>query len=410
VSPAEVNRVGVVGAGTMGAGIAQLACMSGYETFIYELDTRALARGMERLRVALDRGVERKRWSEAEVQAALARVHSDTIIEVLARCDLVIEAAPEELSLKRDLFDRLARVCRPEAVLATNTSSLSVTAIAAEVPKPNRVVGMHFFNPPALMRLVEVVSGDESDTDSLDHATEVARRMGRQPIRARDAIGFVANRCARPFTLEALRMFGEGVASHEEIDRICRLGGGFRMGPFELMDLIGVDVNFGVARSFYEQSFGEPRWRPHPVQAKLVDSGRLGRKSGRGFYAYSKGKPHREQDPDVDTDRPILDDDDLLERIAGPLGPEVLGRIGAGIANEACFALGEGVASADDINTAMQLGFNWPLGPLEWGNRIGWARALGRLEKLRELHGETYRPAPLLREAATTGSVPTGSS
>jgi 3-hydroxybutyryl-CoA dehydrogenase len=394
----------------MGAGIAQLACMAGYETFVYELDSRALASGMERLRGALDRGTERGRWSESEVRAALDRVNSDTIIEVLAGCDLVIEAAPEDLPLKRDLFDRLARVCRPEAVFATNTSSLSVTAIAAEVPRPSRVVGMHFFNPPALMRLVEVVAGDESEEDALDHATTVARRMGRQPIHARDAIGFVANRCARPFTLEALRMLGEGVASHEEIDRICRLGGGFRMGPFELMDLIGVDVNFGVARSFYEQSFGEPRWRPHPVQAKLVDSGRLGRKSGRGFYRYEKGKPHREQDPEVDTAQPILEDDELLERIAGPLGPEVLGRVAAGITNEACFALGEGVASADDINTAMQLGFNWPLGPLEWGNRFGWARGLGRLEELRELHGDAYRAAPLLREAATTGSAPTGSS
>jgi 3-hydroxybutyryl-CoA dehydrogenase len=407
MSPAEITRIGVVGAGTMGAGIAQLACMSGYETFVYELDTRALARGMERLRTALNRGVERDRWSQAEVEAALARVHSDTIIEVLSRCDLVIEAATEDLTVKRDLFDRLARVCRPETALATNTSSLSVTAIAARVPNPNRVVGMHFFNPPALMRLVEVVAGDESDDESLDHATGVARRMGRTPIWARDAIGFVANRCARPFTLEALRMLGEGVASHEEIDRICRLGGGFRMGPFELMDLIGIDVNFGVARSFYEQSFGEPRWRPHPIQARLVDSGRLGRKSGRGFYTYAKDVPHRERDPQVETTPPILDDE-LLERVAGPLGPEVLGRIGAGIANEACFALGEKVASADDINTAMQLGFNWPLGPLEWGNRIGWARALGTLERLREEQGEAYRPAPLLREAAATGASPTG--
>ena len=410
MSPAEITRVGVVGAGTMGAGLTQLACMSGYETFLYELDDRALARGMERLRVALERGVERGRWNRDEVEQALGRVKSDTIIEVLARCDLVIEAAPEDLSLKRDLFDRLARVCRPEAVLATNTSSLSVTAIAAEVPRPNRVVGMHFFNPPALMRLVEVVAGDESDEESLGHATQVARRMGRQPIKARDAIGFVANRCARPFTLESLRMLGEGVASHEEIDRICRLGGGFRMGPFELMDLIGVDVNFGVARSFYEQSFGEPRWRPHPIQAKLVDSGRLGRKTGRGFYTYEKGKPHREEDPALVADPPLLNDDERLAEVAGPRAPAVLGRIAACIANEACFALGEGVASADDINTAMQLGFNWPLGPLEWGNRIGWSRALGRLDELRELHGDAYRAAPLLREAATTGSVPTGSS
>jgi 3-hydroxybutyryl-CoA dehydrogenase len=408
VSPAEINRVGVIGAGTMGAGIAQLSCLAGYETFLYELDDRALAAGLERLRVALHRGVERQRWSDAEAEAAIGRLQSDTILEVLERCDLVIEAAPEQLELKRDLFERLARITRPETVLATNTSSLSVTAIAGAVPKPNRVVGMHFFNPPALMSLVEIVAGEESDDESLAHATEVARRMGRTPIRARDAIGFVANRCARPFTLESLRMAGTGIASPEEIDRVCRMGGGFRMGPFELMDLIGIDVNFGVARSFHEQSFGEPRWRPHPIQARMVASGRLGRKSGRGFYRYAKDTPYRERDPDVAEPRPIADDDELLERVAGPLAPRVLGRIAAQIVNEACFALGEGVASAEDIDTAMRLGFNWPIGPLQWGTRMGWARALGVLEELRELEGEAYRPAPLLRRYAAGGADAAG--
>ncbi|MGH2955429.1 MAG: 3-hydroxyacyl-CoA dehydrogenase NAD-binding domain-containing protein [Solirubrobacterales bacterium] len=403
MSPAQINSVGVIGAGTMGAGVAQLACLAGYQTFLYELDDRALAAGLERLRSALRRGVERRRWTDAEAEAALERLRSDTILEVLERCDLVIEAAPERLELKRDIFERLARIIRPESVLATNTSSLSVTAIAASVPKPNRMVGMHFFNPPALMKLVEIVAGEESDEESLEHATEVARRMGRTPIRARDAIGFVANRCARPFTLEALRLAGGGVASHEGIDRICRLGGGFRMGPFELMDLIGIDVNFGVARSFHEQSFGEPRWRPHPIQARMAASGRLGRKSGRGFYRYAKDEPHRERDPDVSEPRPIVVDDELLERVAGPLAPRVLGRIGAQLVNEACFALGEGVASGEDIDTAMRLGFNWPIGPLQWGTRMGWARALGILEELRELEGEAYRPAPLLRRHAAGG-------
>lgn len=397
----SVERVGVVGAGTMGAGIAQIAALGGYETHLYDLDGKALGRGVEQIRNGLRRGVERGRFGEDEARAALERLQSDTIIEVLRNCELVIEAAPEDLELKRTLFGLLTNTCGDETILATNTSSLSVTAIAASITAPERVVGMHFFNPPAAMMLVEIVAGDESGEPALELATEVARRMGRTPIRARDGIGFVANRCARPFTLEALRMLGEGAGSHEEIDRACRLGGGFRMGPFELMDLIGVDVNFAVARSFHEQSFGEPRWRPHPVQARMVDSGRLGRKSGRGFYAYEADTPHRERDPDVDAERPLVDDSEL-ERIAGPIAPGVLGRIGAQIANEACFALGERVASPEDIDTAMRLGFNWPLGPLEWGERMGWARALGTLEELRELHGEAYRPAPLLRERATT--------
>jgi 3-hydroxybutyryl-CoA dehydrogenase len=389
--------VGVVGAGTMGAGIAQIAALGGYRTVIYEIDSKGLERGLEQLRNGLRRGVERGRWSEQQANDALGRIETDSIIEVLRGCELVIEAAPEDLDLKRNLFGRLASVCGDEAVLATNTSSLSVTAIAAAIPLPQRVVGMHFFNPPALMELVEVVAGDESGKQPLELATEVGRGMGRTPIRARDSVGFVANRCVRPFFLESLRMLSEGVAPHDEIDRIIRLGAGLRMGPFELMDLIGIDVNFAVAKSFWEQSFGEPRWRPSPIHERMVASGRLGRKTGRGFYTYEQGTPHRPRDPDVSAERPIFDEDEL-EEVAGPNAPLVLTRLGSTIANEACFALGERVASEEGINTAMRLGYNWPLGSLEWGERLGWSRALGVLEELRELQGEAYRPAPVMRE------------
>jgi 3-hydroxybutyryl-CoA dehydrogenase len=250
------------------------------------------------------------------------------------------------------------------------------------------------------MELVEVVAGDESGEAPLELATEVARGMGRTPIRARDSVGFVANRCVRPFFLESLRMLADGVAPHDEIDRIVRLGAGLRMGPFELMDLIGIDVNFAVARSFWDQSFGEPRWRPSPIHERMVASGRLGRKTGRGFYTYEKGTPHRPRDPEVEAERPIFDEDEL-ERVTGPNGPAVLTRLGSTIANEACFALGEGVASADDINTAMRLGYNWPIGSLEWGERLGWNRALAVLDELRDLEGEAYRPASVLRDRAS---------
>src|SRR4051812_18077882 len=384
----------------MGAGIAQIAALGGYETLLYEIDQKQLERGLEMVRNGMRRGAERGRWTQAQAAEALERLRTDTLIELLSDCDLVIEAAPEDLDLKRDLFERLASVCGPEAVLATNTSPLSVTAIAAAVPEPERIVGMHFFNPPALMKLVEVVAGEESGEPALELATEVARGMGRTPIRARDSVGFVANRCVRPFFLESLRMLAEGIAPHDELDRIVRLGAGLRMGPFELMDLIGIDVNFAVARSFWEQSFGEPRWRPSPIHEKMVASGRLGRKTGRGFYAYEKDTPHRPRDPDLPGDRPIFDEDQLIE-VAGENAPIVLTRLGATIANEACFALGEQVASAEDINTAMRLGYNWPIGPLEWGERLGWSRALGVLEELRELRGEAYRPAPALRDFAS---------
>jgi 3-hydroxybutyryl-CoA dehydrogenase len=401
----EITRVGVVGAGTMGAGIAQIAALGGYETSLHEIDQKQLARGLETIRNGMRRGTERGRWSEAEATEAMERLRTDTLIESLRECELVIEAAPEDLELKRNLFGRLAAVCGSAAVLATNTSSLSVTAIAAAVERPERIVGMHFFNPPALMRLVEIVVGDESAEPALELATEVGRGMGRTPIRARDSVGFVANRCVRPFFLESLRMLGEGLARHEEIDRIVRLGAGLRMGPFELMDLIGIDVNFAVAKSFWEQSFGEPRWRPTPIHERMVAAGRLGRKTGRGFYAYAKDTPHRPRDPDLGGGRPIFDDDEL-EAIAGPNAPAVLTRLGATIANEACFALGERVASAGDINTAMRLGYNWPIGSLDWGESLGWSRALGVLEDLRHRLGEAYRPAPLLREAAASGVLP----
>ena len=277
----------------------------------------------------------------------------------------MIEAAPEDLELKRRLFADLAEACGPEAILATNTSSLPVAAIAAERRDPERVVGMHFFNPPALMKLVEVVADRRLLRGGAGwRATEVGRRMGRTPIRAKDSPGFVANRLARPYSLESLRMLGDGVADAATIDRVVRLGGGFRMGPFELIDLIGLDVNLSVARSFYAQG-GEPeRWRPSQIQERMVDEGRLGRKSGRGFYAYEAGdrrtaRPTRNSA----SPRPTLDPEQLAK--IDPAAPEIVPRLIAQIANEAAFALEEEVGSPQDMDTAMRLGFNWPLGPLD---------------------------------------------
>src|SRR3954452_17621458 len=223
----RVERIGVLGAGTMGSGIAQLAALGGDETVMHDPVAAALEEGAARLRTGLDKGAERGRWSEEDARRAGARLETAGEIAGLAGCDLVVEAAPESLDLRRGIFGELAECCGDEAILATNTSSLSVTAIAASVPNPERVAGMHFFNPPPLMRLVEVVAGGDSSEECLLAIDEVARRVGKTPIRAADEIGFVANRCARPYSLEALRLLGGGVASHEQIDRICRLGGGF---------------------------------------------------------------------------------------------------------------------------------------------------------------------------------------
>jgi len=275
--------VGVLGAGTMGAGIAQLAAASGARTLVHDPDADALERGLERARKRLD--------DEASVEPAAE-------LSALADADIVIEAAPESLELKRELFTSVAQVVREDCVLASNTSSLSVTEIAAGVPGPERVVGMHFFNPAPVMKLVEVVAGEHTAEAALETTRELGRAMGKHVIDAADVPGFLVNRCYRPFSLEALRLVEEGLASPEQVDRVCRLGGGFRMGPFELMDLVGIDVGFEIAKSFYEQSFGEPRWRPSTLAARKVASGHHGRKTGRGWYAYPEDGEHRPPDPD----------------------------------------------------------------------------------------------------------------
>ena len=448
-----MTRIGVAGAGTMGAGIAALAAQAGMRTLLYDPDREALARAPDGVVPVSD-------------------------LEELARCRLVIEAAPEDLALKRSLFERLAALVPPDCVLATNTSSLSVTALAAGLPHPERVVGMHFFNPPLKMRLLEVVAGEESSPDALAVAREAGEAMGKRVIEAADGPGFIVNRCNRPFGLEALRIVQDGIAAPEQVDRICRMAGGFRMGPFELMDLVGLDVGLAVSRSFYEQSFGEPRWRPSPLVARRVAAGHLGRKTGRGWYEYPPGRPADPDPPEpgppgrvtitgldvlrsraaaagweviegegrpgvtVDGHELVLCDAAPLaahgaaagfnlvpplgalvevtgepgagERFFGSLGMHVervgdapglvLGRIVAQLVNEAYFALGEGTGSAADIDAGMVLGLNHPRGPLEWCELWGPGAVLAVLDGLRdEYREERYRPAPALLRAVRAG-------
>ncbi len=289
--------IGVCGAGTMGAGIAQLACLAGARTLLHDPDSEALTRGLGGIEHHLERGVQRGRISRQAADGARERLHAAPDLQDLAEAELVIEAAPERLELKRELLERLSEIVSEDCVLASNTSSLLVTAMASAATHPERVVGMHFFNPPPLMALLEVVAGIESSERALAVARAAGEAMGKHVIDAVDGPGFIVNRSNRPFGLEALRLATEQVATIEEIDRICRMGGGFRMGPFELMDLVGVDVGLDISRSFYEQSFGEPRWRPSPLTVKTVAAGRHGRKSGRGYYEYPAGGRHRPDDP-----------------------------------------------------------------------------------------------------------------
>src|SRR3954451_923254 len=281
----------------MGAGIAQLGVIAGLDTYMHDPFPEALERGGESVHRGLAKGAERGRWPEEVAGEAETRLVLAASLDELAACELVIEAAAERVELKRELFEGLSEICGPETVLASNTSSILVSSLASAAARPENVVGMHFFNPPPLMHLVEVIAATHTGERALEMATAVGDAMGKRVIVASDGPGFLVNRCARPFGAEALRLLQERAATHEQIDRICRLGGGFRMGPFELMDLVGIDVGFEVAQSFDAQSFGEPRWKPNPLQARKVAAGTLGRKTGRGWYEYPSEGSHRPDDP-----------------------------------------------------------------------------------------------------------------
>jgi len=290
VSATAARRIGVVGAGTMGAGIAQVAAASGAEVLVHDPADGAAQRGAAAARAGLERWVAKGR---ADAGAA-ARVRVAASLAELSGCELVIEAAPERLGLKRELFAALSAVA-PRAVLASNTSSIPITAIASAAADPAKVVGLHFFNPVPLMGLVEVIAGVDSGPQALELARATGEAMGKRVVDAADGPGFLVNRCNRPFGLEALKLLGDGIAHVEEIDRILRAAG-FAMGPFELQDLVGIDVGLEVSESFYALSYGEPRWRPSPLSARLVAAGRLGRKTGRGWYPYAEGKALRAPD------------------------------------------------------------------------------------------------------------------
>ena len=532
----------------MGAGIAQLAARSGARALLYDPFPEALARGIASAEDGLRKEMTKGKLSEEDAAAASERLAPVEDFAALAPCELVIEAAPERLELKHEMYAKLSDVVSEQCVLATNTSSLLVTAIAAGASHPERVVGMHFFNPAPLMPLLEVIAGVQSSQDALALAHATGEAMGKAVILAKDGPGFIVNRCNRPFGLEALRLLQEQISDVETIDRICRLEGGFRMGPFELFDLVGVETGFEISQSFYAQSFGEPRWRPSMIAARYVAAGLYGRKTGRGYYDYSDGThggtlqggqagKHRPEDtaapepaapghgegvvvisgssvladelrdaasaagyevrsPHTPTGgvlpalvldceaTPALQQSQAsaqegrpdrrgaphpqggarvllcasgslsaldpggsavgfhvlgplasaglveltrsessspvaaarAERFFGALGKHVawvgdapglvLGRIYCQVINESAFALGEGVGSAEDIDTGMKLGLSHPHGPFEWADAIGLDHVLTVLSALcDEYREERYRPAPVLRRLVAAGRL-----
>lgn len=384
-------RIGVLGAGAMGTGIAQVAATHGHPVVLGDANGAAVASARESIRRVFARQVEKDRMTGEEAAAALDRITPATLdggegLHAFETADLVIEAIVEDLAVKRDAFARLEQAAPPGTILATNTSSLSVTAIAGELARPERVVGMHFFNPVPLMPLVEVVPGLVTDPEITAAVHDLAAGWQKVPVVAKDTPGFIVNRLARPFYGEALRMYEEGVADMATIDWAMREVGGFRMGPFELMDLIGNDVNFAVTQSVFAAFFYDPRYRPSLTQQRQVEAGMLGRKAGRGYFDYTEG-----------AEAPIPQED------AG-LGERIVNRIVAMLINEAVDALFLGIASAEDLDLAMTKGVNYPKGLLAWADELGADLVLARLEDLQAEFGEDrYRPSPLLRRVARAG-------
>lgn len=320
---------------------------------------------------------------------------------------LVIEAVVEDLAVKQGIFRQLDAATSSSAVLATNTSSLSVSKIAEAVRDPTRVVGMHFFNPAPVMPLVEVITGRNSAQRAIDFAVQTAKAWGKTTVVAKDTPGFIVNRVARGYYLEALRLLGEGVAGVDEIDNIMRVHGGFKMGPFELMDLVGLDVNLAVSTSVWEQMNKHPRFTPHDIQKKLVADGHLGRKTKRGFYSYADDHPL----PAFPVDRrsfqlsPLLSDAvrTFAERAgagrAGITEQYIVARILGAVLNEAGHALGENVATREDIDVAMMKGTNYPKGPLAWADEIGHRTVRGVLKGLNtSVAPGRFEPAALFAE------------
>jgi 3-hydroxybutyryl-CoA dehydrogenase len=378
----------------MGSGIAQVAAAAGHHVLLYDTRVGAASRAVDGITKALNRQVEKQKLSSAEVHAIVARMSvvetgkdGNDALSAFADCGLVIEAIVENLDVKRDLFTTLERIVNAECVLGTNTSSLSVTAIAGTCAHPERVIGIHFFNPAPVLPLVEIVPGLATSASLVRTVRALVDAWGKTTVIASDTPGFIVNRIARPFYGEALKMFEEGIADRPTIDWAMRELGGFRMGPFELMDFIGNDVNFAATTAVFEGMFYDPRYTPFVTQQRLVEAGRLGRKTGRGHYDYSVGAPA------------------VQPSIAEPLGKTILGRILAMLINEAIDAVATGIGSPADVDLAMTKGVNYPKGLLQWGNELGLHTVLDTLEGLQhEYGGARYRPSVLLKRMVREGT------
>lgn len=376
-------KIGIIGAGTMGSGIAQVAATAGEKVTIYDAKEHALEKSEEDLERILSRLVGKERLTLQEKERIQDNIRYVNTLKGIKNSDMVIEAIIEDLDIKQNVFSTVEKFVSEDCILASNTSSLSIASIASSLVRPEKCIGIHFFNPAPLMKLVEVIPAVQTSKEALDQSVETIKNWQKTVAVAKDTPGFIVNRVARPFYGEALRIYEEGIADFATIDWAMKELGGFRMGPFELMDFIGNDVNYAVTESVFEAFYFDPRYKPSFTQKRYMEAGYLGRKSGKGYYNYAE---------DAVLPEPKKDQN---------LGKKIFDRILAMLINEAADALFWNIASGKDIDNAMKQGVNYPKGLLAWANEIGIAECVDKIDALYHTYREDrYRCSPLLRQLA----------
>jgi 3-hydroxybutyryl-CoA dehydrogenase len=374
-------NVGIIGSGTMGSGIAQVAATAGCSVKLYDTNQEALDKAKASLEKILSRLIEKGRIDAEEKKRIQSNIIYVDSLKALADSNLTIEAIVENLDIKKKVFSELESCVSEDCIIASNTSSLSIASIASSLQKPGRCIGIHFFNPAPLMKLVEVIPAVQTSKAVLDKSVETIKSWKKTVAVAKDTPGFIVNRVARPFYGEALRIYEEGIADFATIDYSLKSLGGFRMGPFELMDFIGNDVNYTVTETVFTAFYFDPRYKPSFTQKRLSEAGYLGRKSGKGYYDYSEGVIKQEPKEDSELSQTIFD------------------RVLVMLINEAADALFLNIASAEDIDNAMTKGVNYPKGLLAWADEKGIDWCVSRLDELyNEYHEDRYRCSPLLRK------------
>jgi 3-hydroxybutyryl-CoA dehydrogenase len=374
-----MKNVGIIGAGTMGIGIAQVAATNGCKVWIYDANAKQVETATIGLEKTLTRLVDKQKISAEKMTEILANISIATELKDFKDCELIIEAIIENKEIKTKVFTELEKHVSESCVIGSNTSSISITSLGAELQKPQRFIGIHFFNPAPLMPLVEVIPSLLTEKSLAEKIYNLIKDWGKTPVIAKDIPGFIVNRIARPYYGEALRIVEENIATVEQVDEAMKTMGNFRMGPFELMDLIGVDVNFSVTKTVYNEYFYDPKYKPSLLQQRMSEAKLHGRKTGKGFYDYSEGAVKVE---------PVKDE---------ALYQQIFMRIISMLINEAVEAKRLGVANDEDLELAMQKGVNYPKGLLAWGKEIGYSKISETLQNLyEEYQEERYRQSPLL--------------